>query len=105
MTIRQLQLIAPVAMTGTLAPYATVPSATTYRIGRLGFANNTAAAVTVRAALTVSGTAVTILPPLSVPAGRTYVSPELAGFVMPQGSTLQASGAGVVIYAGGQAIT
>lgn len=100
MTVRQIPLIAPVAMTGLLAPYLTVPKGTTYRIGRAGFANNTAAAVSVTA--TLSG--VVILPPTNVPAGRTYVSPELAGLVLPQLSILQASGAGVVIYASGVSI-
>lgn len=101
MTIRQLQLIAPTAMTGSLVAYIVVPQTTTYRIGRAGFANNTGAAVSVTASLT----GVVILPPTNVPAGRTYVSPELAGLVLPAGSSLQASGAGVVIYASGTSVT
>lgn len=92
-------------MTGTAAPYVTVPQTTTYRIGRAGFANSTGAAVSVSASLLTGGTAVVILPSVNVPAGRTYVSPELAGLVLPAGSSLQASGAGVVIYASGTSVT
>lgn len=109
MTIRQLQLIAPIAMTGTAAPYLIVPPTTTYRIGRLGFANNTGAPVSVHAYLVPSGGTPTsanlVLPPVNVANGTTYPSPELAGLTLPQGSKLYASGNGVVLYASGIAVT
>lgn len=109
MTIRQIQIIAPTLLTGTAVSYVLVPGASIYRIGRAGFANNSGAAVSVRAYLVPAGGTPLggnlILPPTNVANGTTYVSPELAGLTMTQGARLFAAGLGVVLYASGISVT
>lgn len=111
MTVRQIQIVAPTALPASLATVATVPAATTYRIGRAGFSNPTNAAVTVSVyAVPSGGTAGPtnqLVDTISVAANSTYVSPELAGFVMPPGTTLQAVASvatSLVMYASGTSI-
>src|SRR5882672_8957010 len=108
MTIRQTQLIAPIQLTNAVATYLTAPVNTTYRIGRAAFSNPTGGAVTVTVYLVpaagAAGVANEIVNAVNVAAGSTYVSPELAGQVLPPGSTLQAlasAGASIVLYASG----
>jgi hypothetical protein len=108
MTIRQIQIIAPTALTATAVAYAIVPASNTYRIGRAGFANSSGGPVSVSAYLVKPGgtpsAANEILPPTNVANGTTYVSPELAGLTMPAGTSLWAAGAGVVLYASGVSV-
>lgn len=111
MAIKQIQLIAPVQLTNAAAPYLTAPANTSYRVGRAGFANPTGGAVIVTAYLVASGGSPTvaneIVPGISVPAGANYISPEMAGLVVPQGSTIQAlasAATSIVFYASGVSI-
>jgi hypothetical protein len=109
--IKQLQLIAPIQLPALVAAQLTCPASTTYRIGRAAFSNPTAAAIPVTAYLVatggVAGVANQLIDGYVVAAGATYVSPELAGLVLPAGSTLQcfAGTAGaIVLYASGVSI-
>jgi hypothetical protein len=111
MTIRQVQLVAPTQIAGAATTYLTVPANTTYRIGRAGFSNPSGAAIPITVYLVPAAGAASaaneLIDAVNVPAGSTYVSPELAGLVMPAGSTLQALAgtAGVVVlYASGVSI-
>lgn len=109
MAIKQLLLIAPIPLTGAAAIYLLAPTNTSYRIGRACFCNPTAGALIVTAYLVAAGGTPTasneIIPGISVPAGATYVSPEMAGLVVPQGSTVQVQGgAAIVFYASGVSI-
>lgn len=100
MTIAVTQLQAPVLLTGTLTGYITAPTRTGYRVSRACFCN-TGAACTITAAM-----GLTLISAYPVPAGWTYVSPELAGLVIPAGSVLSASATGsVVFYASGVTVT
>ena len=112
MAIRQVQLIAPTQLGAAVATYLTAPANTSYRIGRAGFSNPTGGAVTVTAYLVPAAgvpiPANVLIDAVSVPAGSTYVSPELAGLVIPPGSTLQAfasAATSIVIYASGVSIS
>lgn len=108
MTIRQIPIVSPTQLPAAVAVMATVPSNTTYRIGRAGFSNPTGGALTVTVYLVPSGgmpvAGNELVPAVNVAAGTTYVSPELAGLVMPAGSTLQmfaSAAASIVAYASG----
>lgn len=111
MAIKQVQLIAPVQLPAAVAAQLTAPLNTTYRIGRAGFSNPTGGAVAVTAYLVppagAPGVANQLIDALVVPAGSTYVSPELAGLVLPPGASLQCfagSAASIVLYASGVSI-
>lgn len=111
MAVKQLLLIAPVQLTNVAAGYLVTPANTTYRIGRAAFSNPTGGALTITAyVVPAAGTAVVanqVINAVNVPAGSTYVSPELAGLVLPAGSSLQAlasAGASIVLYASGVSI-
>jgi hypothetical protein len=111
MAIKQIQIVAPTQLAAAVTNYATVPSNTTYRIGRAAFSNPTGGALTVTAHLVPAAgapsTANQLIDAVTVPAGSTYVSPELAGLVMPAGSTLQAfasAATSIVFYASGVSI-
>lgn len=112
MTIRQIQLIAPTVLPAAVAVLLTAPASTTYRIGRAGFSNPTAGALAVTAYLVPAGglpsASNVVVPAVVVSAGATYISPELAGLVIPQGSMLQAfagAAASIVLYASGISIS
>lgn len=111
MAIKQALLIAPIQLTNIVANYLTVPSNTTYRIGRAVFVNPTGGALTITAyvvpAAGAPGVANEVIAALNVPAGASYVSPELAGLVLPDGSSIQAlasAAASIVLYASGVSI-
>ena len=111
MAVRQLQLIAPVVLTAAVATYLTTPANTTYRIGRAGFVNPTGGALTITVYLVpaagAAGAGNVIINQVTVPAGATYVSPELAGLVIPAGATIQALASvtgSIVFYASGVSI-
>jgi len=92
-TVNQVLLVAAQQLTGSDAVYYTAPANTTAKIGRAVFCNTTAGAVTVTAGITTGGAlaaATEIISARVVAAGETYVSPELAGQVIPAGSVLRA---------------
>ena len=83
-TINVALLVSPIQMSATDTAYYTTPANTTAKIGRAVFSNPTGAAVTVT--INIGGaSSVTnqILNAVSIGPGETYVSPELAGFVLP----------------------
>ena len=71
----------------------TTPTSTTAKIGRAVFTNTTASAVTITAGITTGGAlaaSTTMIPARTLAPGEAYVSPELAGAVLPAGSALRA---------------
>lgn len=92
-TVTQIQLVAPVQLAAADASVYQVPANTTAKIGRAVFANTTAAAVTITAGITTGvglAAATTLISARSLAPGEAYVSPELAGAVIPAGSQLHA---------------
>jgi hypothetical protein len=92
-TIAQVQLVAPLQLANADATVYTAPNLTTVKIGRAAFCNTTGSAATITAGIVTSGSlgaATTLISARSVAPGETYVSPELAGAVIPAGSLLRA---------------
>ncbi len=84
-TINQTLLVPPTAMTAADAMYYTVAANTTVKIGRAIFCNTdtTAHTVTININTGTSSAANEVMAAVAVAAGATYVSPELAGMVLP----------------------
>lgn len=94
-TIVQTQLVAPVLLAATdAAPIYTVPINTVVKIGRPVFSNPSAGAVLLTAGISTGGAlgGLSLINARSLAAGETYVSPELAGAVLPPGSAIRAFG-------------
>lgn len=103
------QLVAPTLLTGTNATYYTAPAtatgqaAVTAKISRAVFVNTDSSAHTITVSIVAPGgtaaTGNTLINAISISAGQTYISPELAGCVLPAGTTIQglASSASLVI--------
>lgn len=92
-TITQLQLVAPQQLGNADASLYTPGTQTTAKIGRSVFTNTTASAVTITAGITTGGAlgaATTMISARTLAPGEAYVSPELAGAVLPSGSQLHA---------------
>lgn len=92
-TITQVQLVAPQQLSNAGVNYYTAPTSTTAKIGRAVFTNTTASAVTITAGITTGGAlgaSTTMISAQTVAPGVTYVSPELAGAVLPAGSAIYA---------------
>lgn len=92
-TILQSQLVAPQQLGNADASVYTVPTSTTAKVGRAVFTNTTASAVTITAGITTGGAltaGTTMISARTVAPGEAYVSPELAGAVLPAGSALRA---------------
>lgn len=100
MALQIKQLVAPQFLATGDAVYYTSPAAatgvtaTTAKISRAVFINTDSSAHTVTVALVPAGGSVTagntVLTAISIPANQTYTSPELAGAVLPAGTTLHA---------------
>ena len=92
-TITLTQLVAPAQLAGTdAAAVYTVPTQASVKIGRAVFTNTTGSAVTVTAGITTGGALAagqTMISGMTLTAGQAYVSPELNGAVLPQGSALR----------------
>ena len=91
-TVTQVQLVAPMQLAGSDATVYTVGTQTTVKIGRAVFINTTASATTISAGITTGGAltaATTLISARPIAPGESYVSPELAGAVMPAASTLR----------------
>jgi len=110
------QLVAPQLLTNTDAVYYTAPISTTStgsgnvtaKITRAVFINTANSGITLTVGLVPSGGTLaagnTLINALTIPANQTYISPELAGMVIPAGSTLHASagtGADIIIIVSG----
>ena len=92
-TITQVQLVAPAQLGNADAAVYTAPTQTTAKIGRGVFVNTTASAVTITAGITTGGAlgaSTTMISARTLAPGEAYVSPELAGAVLPAGSQLHA---------------
>lgn len=92
-TITQVQLVAPFQLPNADASSYTAPTQTTAKISRAVFTNTTASAVTITAGITAGGAlgaATTMISAMTLAPGQAYVSPELAGAVLPQGSQIHA---------------
>lgn len=92
-TITQVQLVAPAQLGAADAVLYTAPTSTTAKIGRAVFTNTTTSAFTITAGITPTGAlgaSTTMISARTVAPGESYVSPELAGAVLPAGSQLHA---------------
>jgi hypothetical protein len=92
-TITLVQLVAPQQLGTADASVYTAPTSTSAKIGRAVFTNTTASAVTVTAGITSGGAlgaSTTLIPAMTLAPGQAYVSPELAGAVLPAGSQIHA---------------
>lgn len=95
-TVTQAQLVAPQLLAATDLPLtpAIVPSNTVWKIGRPVFCNTSAGAVQLTAGISAVALtpATTFISARTLAPGETYVSPELAGQVLPPGSGIRAFG-------------
>lgn len=92
-TVSLVQLVAPQQLGNADASVYLTPTQTSARIGRAVFCNTTASAVTITAGITTGGAlaaGTTMISARSVAPGESYVSPELAGAMIPAGSSLRA---------------
>jgi hypothetical protein len=92
-TVTQVQLVAPVLLAGSDASVYSVPTQTTAKLSRAVFTNTSASALTITAGITTGGAlaaSTTMISARSIAPGESYVSPELAGAVIPAGSQLHA---------------
>lgn len=92
-TISQIQIVAPIQLGNSDASVYTSPTSTTVKIGRAVFTNTTASATTITAGITTGGAlgaSTTMISARPIAPGEAYVSPELAGAVLPAGSQLHA---------------
>lgn len=92
-TVSVVQLVAPAQLGNADAAVYTAPTQTTAKVGRAVFTNTSAGAVTITAGITpgvalAAGT--TMISARTLAPGESYVSPELAGAVIPAGSMLRA---------------
>lgn len=99
-TTNYAQLVAPIQLGAADGAFYTVPPLTAAKIGRAIFCNTDTAAhsITVNITTGTSNPANQVIAAYVIAPGQTYVSPELAGAVLPAGSSLRgfASTAAVV---------
>lgn len=92
-TITQIQLVAPIQLGAADASLYPSPTQSSTKIGRAVFTNTSAGATTITAGITTGGAlgaSTTMISARTIAPGETYVSPELAGAVLPAGSQLHA---------------
>jgi hypothetical protein len=91
-TVALSLLVPPMQLATAGAPVYTSPTQTTAKIGRAVFTNTTGSAATITAGIVPAGGSLddttTLISAYSIDAGAAYVSPELAGLVIPSGSQL-----------------
>lgn len=90
-TINQVQLLAPIQLTGSDAALYTSPALTTAKVGRAVFCNTDTSPHTITINITsgASSAANEVISARSISPGETYVSPELAGAVIPPGQSIR----------------
>jgi hypothetical protein len=102
-TVAQALLVPATQLTASDAAYYTTPALTTAKIGRAVFCNTDTSArtITMNIASGASTAANTVISARTLAPGETYVSPELAGAVLPAGFALRglASAAALVTIA------
>ncbi len=99
-TVTQVQLVAPSALSTADSAVYTAPIQTTVKIGRAVFCNTSTAANNITAGITTGAglaAATTLIEARPIAPGESYVSPELAGAVLPAGSQIHAYAAGVTV--------
>lgn len=92
-TVNLAQLVAPQQLATSDAAYYTTPTQTTAKIGRAVFCNTSGSATTITAGIVASGAlgaSTTLISARPIAAGESYVSPELAGAVLPAGTSIHA---------------
>ena len=92
-TVTQQQLVPPQQLAAADAAVYTVPTNTIIKIGRAVFTNTSGSATTITAGITTGGAIPSGFAQISarpIAPGESYVSPELAGAVIPAGSALRA---------------
>lgn len=92
-TITQVQLVAPFQLGASDASVYATPTNSTAKIGRAVFTNTTSSAVTITVGITTGGAlgaSTTMISNRTLAPDETYVSPELAGAVLPAGSQIHA---------------
>lgn len=92
-TVTQVQLVAPQQLGNSDAAVYTVPTSTTAKVGRAVFTNTSASATTITAGITTGGAlgaSTTLISARPIAPGEAYVSPEIAGAVIPAGSQIHA---------------
>lgn len=91
-TVAQSLLIPTTQLGNADTTLYTVPTATTAKVGRAVFCNASLSATTITAGITTGGALgpSAVLVTRSIAAGESYVSPELAGAVIPAGSQIHA---------------
>lgn len=92
-TITPAQLVAPVSLGAADASLYSPPTNTSAQIGRAVFTNTTSSAATITAGITPGGAlgaSTTMISARTLAPGEAYVSPELAGAVLPLNSQLHA---------------
>jgi hypothetical protein len=89
-TILQVQLVAPTQLAAVDTAYYTVPLNYTVKIGRAVFFNADTAPHTITINLSSgASTAANQVISRAISPGESYVSPELAGQVLPQGWSIR----------------
>lgn len=92
-TVTIVQLVAPAQLGNADAAVYTAPTQTTAKVGRAVFTNTSVSATTITAGITSGGAlgaSTTLISARSIAPGESYVSPELAGAVIPAGSQIHA---------------
>lgn len=92
-TVTIVQLVAPLQLGNVDASVYTAPTQTTAKVGRAVFTNTSVTATTISAGVTTGGaiaSSTTLISARTIAPGESYVSPELAGVVIPAGSQLHA---------------
>lgn len=92
-TITPVQLVAPVQLGNADASLYSPATSTSAQIGRAVFTNTSASATTITAGITPAsalGASTTMISARPIAPGESYVSPELAGAVLPANSQLHA---------------
>lgn len=90
-TITPAQLVPPIALGAADASLYSPPTNTAAQIGRAVFTNTAASAITITAGITPGGAlgaSTTMISARTLAPGESYVSPELAGAVLPFGAQL-----------------
>lgn len=92
-TITPTQLVAPVELGDADASLYSPATNVSAQVGRAVFTNTSPSAVTITAGITTGGglgAATTMISFRTLAPGESYVSPELAGAVIPPGAQLHA---------------
>lgn len=92
-TITPVQLVAPTQLGTADASLYSPVTPVSAQIGRAVFTNTSASATTITAGITPAsaiGASTTLIAARPIAPGESYVSPELAGAVLPPGAQLHA---------------